>query len=406
MRVEIGYGRQRAEFEVADERLVGVTATAPMTVTDDVADALKHALENPFEYPALRRALTPDDQIAILVDDRLPQLELLLTTLLEYVVEAGIAAENIALVCAPGTEQPWLEALPESLGDVRCEVHDPGNRKRLAFVTTTKRGKTLLFNRSAVDADQMIVLCGRRYDTLLGFGGGAGALYPTFADREIRKDGASRLSLAAPIEQPNVALEEAVEATWLLGAPFFVQVIEGEHDSAAAIVTGGSPALKEGLRQQELLWRRRVARPADVVVAGLSGNPAHQDFRDLADALVCASRVLKKGGAILLMSELDVAAAAATDLLRQADEPRDALREFERLQNFDLRAAWQWATVAKQARIFVLSATPDEIVEEIFATPVQSIDQAQRLVQGSKDCVFLPDAHKMLATVANAEGIT
>ena len=57
------------------------------------------------------------------------------------------------------------------------------------------------------------------------------------------------------------------------------------------------------------------------------------------------------------------------------------------------------ASVARQARIFWLSGLPGEVVEEMFATPVENLQQVQRLIGASGSCVFLNDAHKTLALV-------
>jgi hypothetical protein len=43
---------------------------------------------------------------------------------------------------------------------------------------------------------------------------------------------------------------------------------------------------------------------------------------------------------------------------------------------------------------------PEETVEELFATPLHDARQLQRLLDSCDSCLFLPDAHKMLALVA------
>src|SRR6185369_1327815 len=156
----------------------------------------------------------------IVVDERLPQLPALLVPLLEHIVSAGVPPDAITLLCnTPSTGQPWLEELPEALEDVRCEVHDPHDRRHLSFVTTARNGRPLYVNRTAVDAAQLVVLSGRRYDPLLGHGGGAGAIYPAFSDEASRSLLSKRLSLDAPGAEEWRTAEEAIEATWLLGAP-------------------------------------------------------------------------------------------------------------------------------------------------------------------------------------------
>jgi nickel-dependent lactate racemase len=400
MQVAIKYGQQQAILEVADENLSPTRAAKPLTSLPDPAAGIRSALEHPLDYPPLRRALTPDDPVAVLVDERLPQLPGLLVPILEHVLSVGITPESITLLCAtPSTRQPWLDELPESLEEIHCEVHDPRDRRGLSFVTTMSGSRPLFFNRTAVDAAQLVVLTGRRFDTLTGHGGGVGFLFPSFCDAACRSDSIRRLTLEVPGPVPWRTQEDAQEVSWLLGAPFFVQVIEGAEDSIADILAGSSPSLPEGERRHEALWRRTLPCPVDVVVAALGGNPARHGLPDLADALACASRVLRPGGAIVLLSEASPVEDAAMGLLRDSDEPADVLREFERRKDLDLRAAWQWASVAQQARIFLLSGLPGEVVEEMFAMPLENIEQVQRLIGPCVSCAFLADAHKTLALV-------
>src|SRR5262249_58527419 len=137
----------------------------------------------------LRRALTPDDHVTIVIDERLPRLADLLIPLLEHVSSAGVAPEAITLLCPPtSSRQPWLEELPEAFEEVRLEVHDPKDRRRLSYLATTRKGRRLYLNRSVVDADQVVVLSGRRSDPLLGQGGAAGAIYPALSDEATRRE--------------------------------------------------------------------------------------------------------------------------------------------------------------------------------------------------------------------------
>ena len=46
----------------------------------------------------------------------------------------------------------------ESSTGSRFQVHDPADRKKLSYLATTRQGRRIYLNRSAVDADQLIVL--------------------------------------------------------------------------------------------------------------------------------------------------------------------------------------------------------------------------------------------------------
>ena len=58
MRVAIDYGRQRAEVELTEDVYVESRVASPPRALADPAAAVRGALEQPFHFPPLRRALT------------------------------------------------------------------------------------------------------------------------------------------------------------------------------------------------------------------------------------------------------------------------------------------------------------------------------------------------------------
>ena len=128
-----------------------------------------------------------------------PQPARFLVPILEHVQQAGISCQAITLLCLPpSTGQPWLEELPDAFQDVHLEVHDPGDRRGLAYLATTRKGRRIYLNRTAVDADQLVLLTRRSYDCRLGYAGGEGALFPALSDAAAREEAVARLSFHAP----------------------------------------------------------------------------------------------------------------------------------------------------------------------------------------------------------------
>ena len=396
MRMVVEFGHERLEVEVAPERLVRERPAAAPALADPVA-AVRTALEEPFRFPPLHQALTPDDHLAIVVDEHLPGLGHLLVPVLEEIRKAGVALECVTLVCPPTTSrQPWLEDLPDELSDVRLEVHDPADRKRLAFLATTPAGKRVYLNRTVVEADQVIVVSGRRYDTLLGYGGAEGLIYPALADAETLAEMNGRLHLTAPGGEPWPVKQQALETAWMLGAPFFVQLIQAAGDGMAAVIAGVREASAEAERQLDGFWRQTTP-PARLVVASLSGDPDRQTFADLAAAASCAARVVETDGIVVLLSRVGGRPGAGGDMLRGADEPEAALRLLRKHQTVDMSPALQWADATRRARFYLMSDLGDETAEALFATPLSAASQVQRLLDAAPTCLFLDDAHKALA---------
>jgi hypothetical protein len=396
MRITLPYGRQALELEIADSQWIP-RHDLPSGLPDPAA-AVRAALEQPHGFPPLRRALTPDDHVTVVLDERLPRLVQLLVPLLEHVVAARVEPERITLLCPSSSPQAWLEDLPDAFAEAHLEVHDPADRKRLSYLATSSKGKRLYLNRTVVDADQIVVLSGRRYDPLLGYGGAEGALGPLLGDEQTLGELNSRMNLGVPGATPWQTQVEANETAWLLGAPFFVQVIEGPGDEIAHVIAGTVEASREGQRLLDQCWRHTVSRPADLVIASLSGDPARHTFADFAAALACAARVVVPNGRIVLLTQAGPPLGPGADLLRQAVDPQTLLNELRDRQTLDLAPVFQWANAAQQARINLLCEWPDEVVEDLFATPLQHAGQVQRLLAAGL-CLLLPDAHKTLAVV-------
>jgi nickel-dependent lactate racemase len=403
MHVGIDYGRSHLDLEVPEGGLAVVQRPALAPPLVDPAAAVRDALENPHDFPALHRALTPDDHVAIVLDEHLPRLAELLTPVLEHLAAAHIMPEAITLLCPPpsGT-QDWVNDLPDDFQDVRIEVHDPGDRRKLSYLATTKHGRRLYLNRTVVDADQVVVLTRRTYDPLLGYGGAEGALYPALCDETTRQEAAGKISLAVPGATAWPLRQEASEVAWLLGAPFLVQVIEGAGEDIVHVVGGSLGSSTETQRLLDARWRETVTGPVGTVVASISGDPARQGFADLAQALATASRVVQPNGRIILLTEITPRLGPATELLRQAETPAQALEILKHQKPADMAAAYQWASAAQKAHIYLLSGLDEEIAEELFATPLDNASQAQRLLTGNGPCLLLPDTHKALAVLDGA----
>jgi nickel-dependent lactate racemase len=400
MRVGLDWGRHHLDVEIATKKFVAVRRqeTAPALV--DPGAAVREALEAPVDFPPLRRALTPDDQLVIVVDEQVPQLARLLVPILEHVRSAGVSAQAISLLCVPPSSgQAWLEALPDEFQEVRVEVHQPGDRRKLAYLATTKHGRRIYLNRSAVDADQLILMTRRSYDPVLGYGGAAGALYPGLSDEATQHEIATGLHITAPGEEPWPVRREAAEVAWLLGAPFLIQVIEGTGSDIAHVLAGSVESSRAGERLLDARWRLTVDRPADVVLCALGSSDGQLTTEDFARAFFAAARVVKPGGRIVVLADVAPTLGRSLQLLRHCDEPAAAFQLMLKERPDDLAAGFMWTASARHAKLYLLSGLSDEVAEDLFVTPLTRAAEVTKLIAGDTACLVLPDAHKALATI-------
>ena len=397
--MQVAWGTHVSELDLPASRCQEAKGPAAPALTD-LGAAVAHSLENPFQFPPLRRAVTPDDHLVVVIDPRLPHVGAMLPPLLEHLTQARVDPSGITLLCpAAEQDQSWIETLPAAFQEVRIETHQPKDRKHLAYLATTQGGRRVYLNRTVVDADQTIVLTWRRYDSFLGIAGGPGILFPALGDEETILAAASHPSLALPEAASWKWKHEAEEVAWLLGVPFFVQLIEGPGDDLLHVVAGSHESNQEAERLLAAAWRVEVDEPVDLVIASLLGDGGKQTFEDMARALAHASRVVKPGGRIALLCDADAELGPGTQILRDQEEPRQARKQLLLDKPADLEACYLWAYAAEKAKLYILSHMSPDAMEEMYVTPLDKPEQVRKLLAEGQNCLVLPDAHKACAAV-------
>jgi nickel-dependent lactate racemase len=391
MHIQLAYGMKQLELELSPSALVLPAQENLPPAEGDPTGVVRNALETPLGFPALRRALTPDDHVAIVVDEQLQQPARLLVPIIEHVESAHVPLEAITLVCPPSDRaQDWIDDFPEQLLDVRLEAHAPQERRQLSYVATMKSGRRLYLNRTVADADQTVVLSGTggRAD---GFDAAA-LLFPALSDDATRHELLQSLPVRTHDKSPRSEIQEAI---WLFGAPFFVQVVEGLGDTIAAVVAGMFETSERAHELAAARWSIPAQEPVRTVVAAVSGSHAGQDMGALARAAATAARLVQQGGRIVLLTDARPTFSEAFEMLRESDDPEESMALLRKNQPAGRGDAQAWAAAAGHARIFLLSGLPADTVEELHAAPLENERQVGRLVVSEESCIVLRDAHKV-----------
>jgi nickel-dependent lactate racemase len=394
---DLAVGRDTWPLTVPAAKRVPFAVATPPTPGDPAA-LTRRALDEPFGLGAtLGQAVTPDDRVAIVLDEGITGVAAVLTAVLEHLRAAGVEPGAVTVVTPPGgTNGAWLDDLPDELSDVTLEQHDPEDRKELAYLATTAGGRRVYLNRRLVEADFVAVVTRRGFDPTYGYSGAEVAIFPALSEPDALVEAVGKFTSKPPgVELPEITAA-AGEVVWLLGMPFFVQVIPGPGDTIADVVGGLPPSREEGIRRLEAGWRGTVPETADLVIAALSGDPSRQTFDDLARAAAAAARVVTPGGRIAVVSGAAPTLDEGAMLVRRAEEPeevRDMLRE---RKPDDWPAAALWCRAARTAGLFLASPWPDDVIEEFFATPLRTAAELQRLIDAAERVIVLPDAHKTM----------
>ena len=101
----------------------------------------------------------------------------------------------------------------------------------------------------------------------------------------------------------------------------------------------------------------------------------------------------------MLLTDAEFELGPALQILRSEEEPRVARQRLLADKPPDLEAAYLWCSVAEKAKLYFLSRLPIETAEELYATPLERANQAQKLVAAAAKVIVLPDAHQTVATL-------
>jgi nickel-dependent lactate racemase len=397
--IEFVVGTQPWSVTVPPGKAVELRREPVTPPTGSPRELVRDALEKPFGFEPLRRALTPDDHITVVLDPTLPSADVLLAEVFAHLRSAGIESAAVTVLTPPGASQAWIDDLPDEFADVHAEVHDPADPRKLAYLASTKAGRRVYLNRTLVEAEFVILLTGRGYDPVSGYAGAESAVFPALSNEETRAGFAGEFSADAPGDRPWPVRAEAAEILWLLGTPFLVQVIPGEGDTVHEVVAGLPDSGAEGIRRQDARWRATAAARPDTVIATISGDPDRVTFADLAKAAACAARVVRPGGRIAVLSTAAPPPGEGAELLRRTDDAAAGAKRLAKERPADRPAALLWCFAAKASSVFLASGYPDEVAEELYATPVRSASEVQRLIDSAERVLVIPDAHRSMVTL-------
>jgi hypothetical protein len=309
-------------------------------------ELVRTAMEHPVGFGPLRTALTPDDRIAIVLDEHLPNAAELLAGVLDHLATVPILPTAVTVVTPSGESQGWVDDLPDEYAEIVAEVHVPGDRQKIAYLAATEDAEPIYVNRTVVEADAVIVLAGVR------FAGGktvraADALFPALAGIN-------------PDAKEDAEDPEPRDVLWKLGSALLVQIIPGLN-GIHAVVAGLPPSAEEAQRVLAARWAVPVPEQPDAVIA----VAASDDFADLTRAMKVAVKTVSDGGRVVLLGS----------------GTWDDIRPYRRA----------WAAAAEKCRLYV-GGTLGELADDLSADAISSPSELARLANAATRLLVLQDA--------------
>jgi nickel-dependent lactate racemase len=405
--VVLSYGNdQRFECEIESDRLVAEHA-APRP-NSQYKEELLAALRAPMEYPSIEQAVIPGDRITVALDRYTPGAAGVVAGIWEVLAPRGIEAEKFTVIQpASRLESQLPDPRAELPEDVRAQarwiLHDPTRKDSCVYLASTATGDRVYMAREVVDADFLITAGSIAFDPLIGYRGTNSVFYPglSSADAMLKTQGQGHVELGPDESRP---LRELIdEIGWLLGNPFAIQVIPAATNGVSRVLAGVcDPVFAEGKKVLTKQWHIEVNERPDVVIAAIDHESGLHAWEQLGAAADVGRSLVARGGKIVILSDLVAELPQGLELIRSSENVRDAIRPLRKQAPPDLVCATQLASAADWAQIYLLSGLADDVVDELFLTPVANETEVRRLLKNDSRCLFLEAAQFVHGTVRAA----
>ena len=357
----LAFGSKVWEFKMRKEQIVVEFSPTLKIPQPNIPELIRKALSQPVGYPELKRAVTPDDRLAIVLVDQFNGFLEILVAVLEHLKGAGVAMENVTLVCLACTNsESWVDNLPDALDEIKIEVHNPDNKKSHAFLTSSEEIGKLYLND----------------------------LFPALANSEVIS--ACSKEVLGEDTNSDLGKQQALKVTWLLGAPYFVQVLEGSNGGVEEIFAGADEANRFAEKKLDEIWKQDTLNTFGLVIALVGGPDEKIGFVQLCRALVCARRVVKKNGVIVLLAHAEF---NLSDIKKQL-EMKSIGKSEAAFSLVPPHLIKHWVDSASQCKVYVSTFDGKDDIGRLLALPLRSAQELCDLGANADGVAIIRDAHK------------
>ena len=398
MKVAVHYQDQSVELEVSEGSLVGFWEGRAGSEGAACRDLIAEALESAIDYPALRRSVVPGDRVAIALGRDVPEAARVIAEIVSILGESGVSSDLVTIVGAPEISETSAKDLSKVATFRR---HDPDDRETLAYLAATSGERRVYLGRELVEADFVVTVGTVGFDHHLGYGGPWSALFPGLSDKETRAAFQAKVLEETPDPAaPSILLTESLEVSWLLGSQFQVGVVPGTRGIEAVLCGLGASFQQRCLAETARVWGFHPESRAELVVAGVGCPGEEAGIEEVARGLSAASRLVQRGGKIVLLSTAEGTLGWSVRRLIEAEasgKRGSPLRGLETEPDYAI--ASMIASSTAWADVYILSRFDPDDLEGLGMIPLEKPREAVRLASMSGSCLVFSHAERVGAKV-------
>jgi nickel-dependent lactate racemase len=369
--IEIPFGGQPFQFEVADENLIEVLSPARSLPLIRLGKEIDKALDEPIGQQPLQEWVKPTDKVILISDDntRLTPVDRIIPPMLDRLNAAGVVDENISCIMALGThrymsrEELIAKVGPGVFERIRVFNHQWRDPEALVDLGVSKHGTSLLINRAVVEADVVIGLGAIVPHHIPGFSGSSKIIQPgvsgarTTAQTHILSCESGGDSFLGIHDNPvRSDMDDIADRVGM--STIFNVVLDSEGRVCGLFFGEMRAAYRRGVALARRIYGVDYSETPDIVL--VNSHPCNLDFWQSHKSLYPAQRMIKKGGTIICCTPAPEGVSPVhTELLDFTAWPskkiKAAYQAGELKNGVACALAIAWAMVREKAEIITVS---------------------------------------------------
>jgi nickel-dependent lactate racemase len=412
--LDLGYGESVLRVRVPQRNLLGVVKPNDVEMASDENSEIESALSNPTGTPRLSEIADKGDRVAIIASDitRPSPSSKLLPPLIEELSAGGVSLADIRVVFALGAHRKHsAEEMKRLVGErvfsrVTCVDHRADN---CIDVGHTRSGTTVEVFKDIPEYDVLVCTGNIEPHYMAGYSGGLKAILPGVCSRNTIEQNHRMMtqsgSRAGKIDG-NPLRGDIDDVSNLINVDMIVNTIQDDKRRIVKVVVGDPiMAHRKGAEYSDMIYKVKVAQPADIVITSPGGFPRDINLYQAQKALENARQATKRGGIIILVAECREGSGDPIfqKWLSEASSPNEVVDRISKRFVLGGHKAAAFASVMREHQVYLVSSMSTELVNRMHFKPAttveKALDEALHHLGGDAQILVLPEGNDTLPVI-------
>ncbi len=355
-------------------------------------EILNKALSEP-RGKRLEELVGPDCTVAIAVEGTTAPVNAVaaLTLLVNQLVTLIVPRDKITVIVANGVRERSGKEIAKALREATDLkgvniVEHTRSTGSLATLGETRQKTPVTVNKTYIDAKIKIAVGEVEVDGYTGFTGAHTAVIPGLASPatvEAHRKLVLKGDVKPGVVEANQVKEDALEAVKLAGCDFAVQLVTNMHGRLLSAFAGTlEETWGQAIYALGASYQVNAGVGADIVVVSAGGSKHDHSLYSASWALQWPTRVVKKGGAMILLAECTEGLGTETfSSLARVEQQA----EIERRYALGAEALQVIKAATAKCQVYLVSSLPRYMVEPIGIAVARTANDAyEKCIDGRR----------------------